>query len=129
MLIDTFRRTKKERARNIDLWEQLLALCEVHQVIFSWIKGHAGNQENERCDRLALAALKEANLSIDEGYEDKLEEVEPPKTIQAGDPCRKCSTPVIKVISRKLKTYLFCPSCEATYELGKPPGVENLSLF
>jgi ribonuclease HI len=32
----------KERAKNIDLWEKLLPLCETHQVEFRWVKGHAG---------------------------------------------------------------------------------------
>src|SRR5437667_10292904 len=46
-----------ERAKNIDLWEKLLLLCETHQVEFRWVKGHAGNKENECCDRLSCAAL------------------------------------------------------------------------
>ena len=41
-------------ALNPDLWEQLLALLEVHIVEFNWIKGHAGHPENERCDRMAV---------------------------------------------------------------------------
>ncbi|MGN1340190.1 MAG: ribonuclease HI [Oscillospiraceae bacterium] len=42
-------------ALNPDLWERLLELLEVHDVEFCWIKGHAGHEENERCDRLAVA--------------------------------------------------------------------------
>lgn len=42
-------------ALNPDLWERLLQLLEVHEVEFCWIKGHAGHEENERCDRLAVA--------------------------------------------------------------------------
>lgn len=42
-------------ALNPDLWEQLLQLLEVHDVEFCWIKGHAGHEENERCDRMAVA--------------------------------------------------------------------------
>ena len=62
-------RTKSERALNVDLWERLLALLEKHQVTFLWVKGHADNQENERCDALARAALRdEANLCEDAGY-------------------------------------------------------------
>lgn len=41
-------------ALNIDLWEQLLALLEIHKVTFNWIKGHDGHEYNERCDRLAV---------------------------------------------------------------------------
>ncbi len=41
-------------ALNPDLWERLLELLDVHDVEFCWIKGHAGHDENERCDRLAV---------------------------------------------------------------------------
>ena len=42
-------------ALNPDLWGQLLDLMAVHDVEFCWIKGHVGHEENERCDRLAVA--------------------------------------------------------------------------
>lgn len=42
-------------ALNRDLWEALLPLLERHNVQFTWIKGHAGHPENERCDHLAVA--------------------------------------------------------------------------
>lgn len=42
-------------ALNVDLWDRLLGLLEIHKVEFCWIKGHAGHLENERCDRLAVA--------------------------------------------------------------------------
>ena len=45
-------RNKKDPALNPDLWERLLNLLERHQVEFRWVKGHAGNRENERCDAL-----------------------------------------------------------------------------
>lgn len=57
------------RASNIDLWQKLLPLCATHQVKFRWVRGHAGNRENERCDQLSLAARRQANLPADEGYE------------------------------------------------------------
>ena len=41
-------------ALNPDLWEQLLALLDIHTVEFNWIKGHAGHPENERCDSMAV---------------------------------------------------------------------------
>lgn len=41
-------------ALNPDLWQRLLELLEIHDVEFCWIKGHAGHEENERCDRLAV---------------------------------------------------------------------------
>jgi ribonuclease HI len=63
-------RQNKKMAENRDLWEELLRLCEKHQVCFEWIKGHAGHAENERCDRLALHAAQLPNLPEDKGYED-----------------------------------------------------------
>jgi len=48
-------RTKKDPAKNPDLWERLLGLLETHQVTFHWVKGHADNPYNNRCDELAVA--------------------------------------------------------------------------
>ena len=62
-------RNKKEKAVNPDLWAQLLNECDRHQVSFFWVRGHAGNVENERCDRLAVAAASQPDLPRDEGYE------------------------------------------------------------
>lgn len=59
---------KKRRVVNADLWARLLDLCVQHEVRFVWIKGHAGNRENERCDRLALRAAERAD-GVDVGYE------------------------------------------------------------
>ena len=50
-------RNKKDPALNTDLWERLLPLLNKHQVKFHWVKGHAGNPENERCDALAQGAI------------------------------------------------------------------------
>ena len=52
-------KSNKQRALNVDLWEQLLPLLERHHVIFIWVKGHEGNEYNERCDALAVAKSKE----------------------------------------------------------------------
>ena len=48
----------KKKAQNIDLWERLLELLEIHTVTFVWVKGHAGHPYNERCDALAVAAIE-----------------------------------------------------------------------
>ncbi|MCL2829009.1 MAG: ribonuclease HI [Oscillospiraceae bacterium] len=48
-------RTKKDPAKNPDLWERLLDLLDIHQVAFHWVKGHADNPYNNRCDQLAVA--------------------------------------------------------------------------
>jgi ribonuclease HI len=62
-------RNNKEKAINPDLWERLLKLCEVHNVEFVWIRGHAGRSENERCDELAKAAAQGPDLAVDAVYE------------------------------------------------------------
>ena len=49
-----WKKADKSPALNVDLWERLLALLEIHKVQFVWIKGHAGHPENERCDALAV---------------------------------------------------------------------------
>lgn len=49
----------RKPALNTDLWKELLALLEVHRVKFVWVKGHNGNEYNERCDELAVKAIKE----------------------------------------------------------------------
>ena len=55
-------RNKKEPALNVDLWKILLSLLEIHNVKLSWVKGHAGHPENERCDRLAVEAIQKYGL-------------------------------------------------------------------
>ena len=62
-------RNKTDAAENYDLWEQLLDLCQKHSVEFVWVKGHAGNTQNECCDRLAVAAAAGKNLPPDKAYE------------------------------------------------------------
>lgn len=47
-----------ERIKNQDLWKELDALLQIHDVRFHWVKGHAGHPENERCDELARMAIK-----------------------------------------------------------------------
>ena len=48
--------TEDAKKKNPDLWQRFLPLYRQHKVTFHWIKGHAGHPENERCDRLAVAA-------------------------------------------------------------------------
>ena len=47
----------KKPALNPDLWEELLALCDVHKVNITWVKGHTGHPYNERCDALATGEI------------------------------------------------------------------------
>ena len=48
-------KSDKKPALNPDLWEQLLKLCDYHKVNLHWVKGHASNPYNNRCDELAVA--------------------------------------------------------------------------
>lgn len=66
-----WRKSNGEKALNIDLWERLLSLCDRHDVQWVWVKGHAGNPGNERCDQLATQAAGQPNLPPDVGYESK----------------------------------------------------------
>jgi ribonuclease HI len=61
-------RTKSEAAVNADLWAKLLDLCALNKVRFVWVHGHAGNRENERCDRLATEAAQGPDLREDRAY-------------------------------------------------------------
>ncbi|GHV43572.1 ribonuclease H [Clostridia bacterium] len=53
---------------NADLWKLLLPLLSTHKVSFNWVRGHADNPDNNRCDELARAAAGGDNLSPDTGY-------------------------------------------------------------
>ena len=55
--------------KNPDLWMRFLDIYEKHKVKFVWVKGHAENVMNERCDELAVEAALGGNLIPDEGYE------------------------------------------------------------
>jgi ribonuclease HI len=138
------------KAKNPDLWKRLLELCEEHRVEFLWVKGHAGNPNNERCDRLALGASKADNLLVDEIYENSRDKqqpqddvsISPPtpvrtatghaitsrskaKIVEEGQPCRKCSTPVVRRVPRRkslkqgqsyyYEYYFLCPNCRTMY--------------
>ncbi|MBN1635253.1 MAG: ribonuclease HI [Deltaproteobacteria bacterium] len=62
-------RSGRQPAENCDLWQQLLELTEKHEVIFKWVKGHAGHIENERCDELARTVSAMDGLGPDINYE------------------------------------------------------------
>ncbi|MGI8634833.1 MAG: ribonuclease HI [Segetibacter sp.] len=58
--------------KNKDLWKRFHNLAKDYQIIFQWVKGHANNPLNNRCDVLATTAADGKNLLIDEGYEQGL---------------------------------------------------------
>lgn len=63
-----------KKKKNPDLWRRFLKIYPKHQVKFIWIKGHADNTENERCDELAVKAAESNNLLTDEVYESEMNE-------------------------------------------------------
>ncbi len=69
---NNWRRGKSGPVKNIDLWERLLEAKRNHRVTFIWVKGHAGNPLNERCDLLATSAADGEDLLVDEGVEEAL---------------------------------------------------------
>jgi ribonuclease HI len=56
------------KKKNPDLWKRFLIIYRKHAVKFIWIRGHAGHPENERCDRLAVAARELPSLPQDTNY-------------------------------------------------------------
>jgi len=128
-------RTRKSRAKNIDLWERFLNIYEIHEVSLVWVQGHSGVPDNERCDQLAMAAVQSPNRKPDVGYiPQEISESEPRRQTTSssarqkhkseGEPCRKCGTPLVKRIpKRKLRSkqayyfewYLYCPGCSCMF--------------
>ena len=129
--------SKTNPAKNSDLWERLPTALEKHDVQMIWVKGHAGIEDNERCDQLASAACQLSDLPDDPGYDGEARSIasspqdgqpkyrKKTKIIEVGQPCRKCNTPVIKQVPKKKTVkpgqsfycawYLFCPRCETIY--------------
>jgi ribonuclease HI len=58
--------------KNKDLWMRFYELAKDFKITFKWVKGHADNHFNNRCDELATQAADGKNLLIDEGYEREL---------------------------------------------------------
>lgn len=67
--IDNWVKIGFKNKANVDLWQRFLKIYNRQKVKFVWVKGHASNVENNRCDELAVAAYKEKHLKVDEGYE------------------------------------------------------------
>ena len=66
--LDGWKRTGFKKKKNVDLWLRFINVYSRHRVAFHWIKGHPGHPENERCDRLAVAAYHAQDLPEDTGY-------------------------------------------------------------
>ncbi len=59
---------KKEPLSNADLWRRLDQAAARHQIDWQWLRGHAGDARNERCDQLAKAAASADSVKTDDGY-------------------------------------------------------------
>lgn len=64
-----FVRRNKQPVPNADLWRRLMPLLGKHTIKFIWVRGHAGNPDNERCDQLARACAAQPGLPPDMTYE------------------------------------------------------------
>ena len=62
-------RTNFKHKKNKDLWLRFLTVYKQHKIHFTWVKGHNGHPENERCDELAVQASQQKNLLIDTCFE------------------------------------------------------------
>ena len=58
----------KKPVKNVDLWKRFIEVKKKHEVKFAWVKGHAGHEFNEICDKLAVAAYNGENLKQDAGF-------------------------------------------------------------
>ena len=66
-LKNNWKNSQKKPVKNKELWERLLAAMQMHHVEFTWVKGHDGHPENERCDKLATNAADSDLLLDDDG--------------------------------------------------------------
>ena len=66
--IDGWIKKNFKNVKNVDLWLRFLVLYKKHHIKFKWVKGHADNVENNRCDVLAVEAYKQSHLKVDTGY-------------------------------------------------------------
>lgn len=67
--------------KNADLWDTLLTLYERYDATFVRIPGHAGIEDNERCDQLAVAAAQQPDLPPDSGFENPIRPATPQQTL------------------------------------------------
>lgn len=59
-----FKKSDNKPVLNVDLWQSLLELTQKHKVKFNWVKGHADNEYNNICDKLATDAIKNFNSQL-----------------------------------------------------------------
>ena len=69
-----WKRNKKQKLLNPDLWKEVYDLLQKHEVNLFWVRGHNGHPENERCDFLAVKASQQPNLPADKYFESSPED-------------------------------------------------------
>jgi len=57
--------------KNVDLWKRYLAVAKPFDITYHWVKGHAGNPGNERCDELAVEKAQKGPHKVDLGFEER----------------------------------------------------------
>ncbi len=68
--IDGWVKRNWKNVKNVDLWKRFLNIYKKHHIKFVWVKGHASNVENNRCDELAVMASRSPGRQIDIGFEE-----------------------------------------------------------
>ena len=63
-----WQRSRSQPVKNVDLWKEMLPLLKRHKVTMKWVKGHAGDPNNERCDALAFGCANAKDLPPDLGF-------------------------------------------------------------
>lgn len=66
---NNWRTSQKQPVKNQDLWQRLDTATSAHKVNWHWVKGHAGDIENERCDILARTAAEANPTTVDTAFE------------------------------------------------------------
>jgi ribonuclease HI len=59
----------RKPVKNQDLWNRLIKMMDKHSLTIEWVRGHDGHAENERCDKIAVAARESTDLVEDSGYD------------------------------------------------------------
>lgn len=67
-ILKNWKLNTKNPVKNIDLWKKLIDAMLPHEINFIWVKGHASNEYNNLCDKLAVEARLKDNLEIDENF-------------------------------------------------------------
>ena len=87
--VNGWRTSARKPVLNVDLWKALEGELAKHETHFTWVKGHAGHEENTRCDVLAVAASKGTDFLVDAEFERDnplpSDKVPAPPTVKLGE--------------------------------------------